>query len=530
MTVELYLHQGKQFLMRWNRDRRVQGAARVLGWGLTGFVFSGVGTGRHPLPVAMGLVSAVTGWRTAAVGLGSLCGCLLFWGTGGLQPAVWVLLASATALVLGKRVVAREAPLLIPALCALWVSSTGLAFQLLYRKTPTAVYLLRVTLAFAASLVFTALKNKRLLRQLPGVLSALHLPRRILAGRRRDTELLQLRLELLAEVLNQTRTLLLEAREPGVDEEALLARTKERACGGCPNRRACRGPGQIPRELLRTPMTENASLPFFCRKPGRMVLELRRSQEQYRLLDRQRRREYMGAVNQQYLFLSEYLREQSRALSRRGRVPDIRFQPEVAFSSRSREAENGDRFRHFSGPGGQHFLLLCDGMGTGTGAAEESGSAAGLLQGMLCAGFPPEHALGSLNSLLALRSRAGAVTVDLVQLGLDSGSAVLYKWGAAPSLVLRHGTAEKVGTAGPPPGIRGLDDRETQARLSLRRGETLIIFSDGVDGEEVSRRAVMETDTPAGELAARLLEAGAESTADDATLAVVRLYRRGMLT
>lgn len=366
-----------------------------------------------------------------------------------------------------------------------------------------------------------------------GGLISVYLPGRTKPSRRRGpTGIAQVRLELMAQVLDQTRSLLLETEDTPIDEDALLSRTRERACGSCPNRRTCRGPDQIPRELLRRPMTENTALPFFCRKPGRMVLEIRRSQEQYRLMkaDRNRRREYRGAVGQQFAFLSDFLREQADILPRRSRPFRCRFAPEVGYSTKSREKENGDRFRHFSGPGGQYFLLLCDGMGTGLGAAEEGKTAASLLQGMLTAGFPPDHALRSLNSLLALRGRAGAVTVDLAALSLETGAGIIYKWGAAPSYLLRRDSAEKIGTAGPPPGIRGSDTRDQQIRLSLRRGETLILLSDGVDGEGVRRLAVTRDAEPLGEMADRLLKAGAVDASDDATLALVRLCPEGMLT
>ena len=352
------------------------------------------------------------------------------------------------------------------------------------------------------------------------------------ARRRGPTGPAQLRLEMVSQVLQQTRLLLTEAQEPPIDEEALLKRTRERACGGCPNRKSCHIPEEIPRELLRKPMTENTSLPFPCRKPGRMVLEVRRTQEQYRLLraDRDRRREYRGAVSQQYLFLSGYIQQLSEELPKKQKGLTGRFSPEVAWRSRSREAENGDKFRHFSGPGCCHYLLLCDGMGTGWAAAQEGRTAANLLQRMLCAGFPAEQALESLNSLLILRGRAGAVTVDLAQLRLDTGEAVLYKWGAAPSWVARGGAAEKIGTAGPPPGIGLNRGMEKAVRLSLKRGETLILASDGLEGEGIPGRIGNCQKTAAGELAAYLLEIGAEKSADDATVAVVRLHRPGLLT
>lgn len=637
MTVDSYLHQGRQLFVRWMKDPRLRKIARVGACALAGLVLSAAALANRAMPFAMAAVGVMTGWRAAVMGLGSVLGYLIFWGEAGFQGVAWTVLSCATAMVAGERPAVRRFSLLLPACNALWVAATGLGFQLSGRDTPTLIYLLRVALAWGATQMFGAYLRRReplltwcvegigvlALAQVaplpwlnPGVIAAGALavaesfPGAILAGlaldvsrvgalpmtavlalvcasrmipgipqwlrrcmpgicylavaavsgsrgiillpglvlggflsvclpkrtqtslRRGETGLVQVRLEILAEVLSRTRLLLLETEDAPIDEEALLSRTRERACGSCPNRRSCRAPAQLPRELLRRPMTENTSLPFFCRKPGRMVLEVRRTQEQYRLLraDRERRREYRGAVSQQYLFLSEYLREQSDQLPRRSRQVHIRFEPQVSWAARSREAENGDKFRHFSGPGGKYYLLLCDGMGTGMGASEEGRGASELLYGMLTAGFPPEHALQSLNSLLALRGRAGAVTVDLAEVRLDTGAAVLYKWGAAPSYLLRGGETVKIGTAGPPPGIRGQDAMQRQERLSLGRGEMLILLSDGVDGEGVRRRAAGEAQAPPGELAARLLEAGAVSAADDATLAIVRLQPVGMLT
>ena len=162
-------------------------------------------------------------------------------------------------------------------------------------------------------------------------------------------------------------------------------------------------------------------------------------------------------------------------------------------------------------------------MGTGLGAAQEGQSAGSLLRQMLTAGFPAAHALRTLNSILALRGSAGAVTVDLAELYLDTGHATLYKWGAAPSWLLRRGSAEKIGTATPPPGISVTESRETVEKLSLRRGEALVLLSDGVDGEGISRRSDLTPDMPPGELAAKILEYGRGKQMDDATAAVIRL-------
>ena len=364
-----------------------------------------------------------------------------------------------------------------------------------------------------------------------GALAVFLPPRPALAQRRGETGAAQVRLELMAGALLETRQLLMDERPVPIDQEALLLRTKERACGGCPNRKQCRDV-TLPAEMLTKPLTDTACLGLPCKKPGRMLLELRRSQEQLRSLraDHDRRREYREAVAQQYCFLGEFLREQADQLPRRGYTLRPRFTVEAEACSLGRETANGDRFLKFPGTECRYYVLLCDGMGTGLGAAQEGQSAGELLTRMLTAGFPAEHALRSLNSLLVLRGRAGAVTVDLAEIRLDTGRIAIYKWGAAPSYLLRASGAEKIGTAGPPPGLSVNEVRETVDRLSLRRGEALILFSDGVDAQRALRREGVTPQVPPGELAAKLLEQAGEERLDDATAAVIRLSPAALST
>ena len=346
-----------------------------------------------------------------------------------------------------------------------------------------------------------------------------------LSRRRGETGLIQVQLELMSVCLGEMQQLLLEAPEVPIDESSLLARARERACGGCPNRRGCQTClSPLPGNLLHRPLLDTFSLPFPCKKPGRMVQELRRSQEQLRSIkaDRERQGEYRRATIQQYQFLSHFLQHLSDQLPRSRRQRQ-KYHPEISVCTAGRDAANGDRVLWFPGAGCKYYILLCDGMGTGTGAADAAQTAAGLLQRMLRAGFPGHYALRSVNSLLTLRGQAGAVTMDLAEMSLDTGRVQLYKWGAAPSYVLREEYAEKIGTAGPPPGLSIEDARETTDRLSLRRGEVLILLSDGVDGEEALRRMDGISAQPPGELAAKILTLGAREAEDDATVAAICL-------
>ena len=346
--------------------------------------------------------------------------------------------------------------------------------------------------------------------------------------RRGETGIAQVRLEMASGVLSQAQLLLMDATPDPIDEDALLQRAVQNACGSCPARKSCKGRSaleEISPELLHRPLLDGQDLPIACRKEGRLLQELHRAQEQLRTIrgDRRRRSEYRSAVIQQYRFLSEFLQDLSDNLGRRGPSALPRYAPEVVFHGNRKEMDNGDRCQCFAGTGCKYYVLLCDGMGTGIGAVQEGKSAVQLLKKLLLAGFPAEYALRSLNSLCALRGMAGAATVDMAELQLDTGKVMLYKWGAAPSYLLHGGSVEKIGTAGPPPGLSVTEGREKVERLSLRRGEVLVLLSDGVGGEDALQGRFSEGALPLREIAVKILDAADTQSGDDATVAVIRL-------
>ena len=346
--------------------------------------------------------------------------------------------------------------------------------------------------------------------------------------RRGETGIAQVRLEMAAGVLSQAQRLLMDAAPDPIDEDALVQRAVQNACTGCPARRSCKSRAaleEVSPELLHKPLLDGQDLPIPCRKEGRLLQELHRSQEQLRSIrgDRRRQTEYRCAVIQQYRFLSEFLQDLSDGLGRRTPATLPRYTPEVFFHANRKESINGDRCQCFAGVGCKYYVLLCDGMGTGIGAVQEGKTALGLLKNLLLAGYPAEYALRSLNSLCALRGMAGAATVDMAELQLDTGKVMLYKWGAAPSYLLSGDSVEKIGTAGPPPGLSVTEGREKVERLSLRRGEVLVLLSDGAGGEDALPCRFSSGELPLREIAAKVLDCADTGSGDDATVAVIRL-------
>lgn len=394
------------------------------------------------------------------------------------------------------------------------------------RLSPLRSRLLRYGSPGAIALLVMAVLGVWDLAPLPGLVMGgtlgLLLPEKPnLAHRRGETGLVQVRLEITAGILAQTQQLLLETPAAPIHREGLLMRAIELGCGSCSCRNSCLDRQRLSISFLQEPAG------FLCRKPGRIQPELRRAREQLKMLTAQRNQleQYRSAVIQQYQFLGDYLRNLADQLPRRGQGLRPRYRAAVSCRSRSRQEANGDLCLAFTGTGCRYYVLLCDGMGTGLGAETEARTTAGLLKKMLIAGLTAEQALRSINSVLTLGDRAGAATLDLAELRLDTGRCALYKWGAAPSYLLRKGGIEKTGTAAPPPGRSVSEDREEVIRLSLSRGETLILLSDGAALGEGLCREIPEL--PPGELAQWLLTRSGASGEDDATAVVIRLHPEG---
>lgn len=384
-----------------------------------------------------------------------------------------------------------------------------------------------------AGLLVMVLSSRFDLMPLPGLLlggiGGIFLPKpNKQAYRRGETGLAQVRLEMAAGVLAQTEQLLIESEPAPIQEEDLILRAAERACASCPCRKTCKDSKlllQLPVALLHKPLLTTEELPIVCRKSGRFLAELHRSQERLRSIqaDRERQKEYRAAVVQQYQFLSHYLQELSDHLAHRPREGAVNFAPYTrVFGNRPRQI-NGDKCVMFHGTRHRYYVILCDGMGSGMGAVQESSAAAEILKRLLIAGYPADHALRSLNSICALRNRAGAVAVDLAELELDTGKATLYKWGAAPSYLITSVGADRLGISCPPPGISVTDCREVVERVSLRHGELLAMVSDGFSQEEALRICRSMAGTPPGELGAALLAGNQLGCDDDATVVLIRL-------
>ena len=170
------------------------------------------------------------------------------------------------------------------------------------------------------------------------------------------------------------------------------------------------------------------------------------------------------------------------------------------------------------------YVLLCDGMGTGAGAKADAEEAISLLRAMITAGFAAPEAMALLNELYLLRGDGCFSTIDLLELDLCTAEGVLYKWGAAPSYLKKGGNVKKIGTASPPPGLGvGEEHRTGGVRLSLQRGELLVLTTDGVPEAACEQYLRTCGALSPRELAAGVVACASESEPDDRTAAAVQL-------
>lgn len=183
--------------------------------------------------------------------------------------------------------------------------------------------------------------------------------------------------------------------------------------------------------------------------------------------------------------------------------------------------------------GARWLALISDGMGSGAAAARESATASRLLARLLRAGASLEQAAEAANALLLGRGGEDMfATADALTLDLATGEAEFMKLAACPTLILRDGAVLRVSGGRLPLGI--LEEARPRVRRGrLLAGDAVLMVSDGVLDAlgEASLAALLldGADLPAGEIAARALEAAESSggARDDMTAMCLKVREEG---
>lgn len=209
--------------------------------------------------------------------------------------------------------------------------------------------------------------------------------------------------------------------------------------------------------------------------------------QRLRLQYQTRLAESRSVVSDQFRYLARLLQSMSERPEPPASAPV--FTPDLGFRARGIRGASvsGDHGSCFT-CGEWYYVLLCDGMGTGEDASQESAEAIHFLSELIGSGFEPQDAMQMLSGFYLLRGDAGFSTVDLLQVSLVTGEGFLHKWGAAPSYLKLARRTVKLGSPTPPPGVdSGSRLRPQCLRVSMGSGELLLMVSDGVDAAQAER-------------------------------------------
>lgn len=143
------------------------------------------------------------------------------------------------------------------------------------------------------------------------------------------------------------------------------------------------------------------------------------------------------------------------------------------------EEVNGDTVSSFDGASDKHYMLVCDGMGSGTEAQMTSSMCALFLEKILSATSEKEVALSMLNNFIRAKNLECSSSVDLMEIDLITGKGTFVKSGAAPSFIKRGDNVFKLHSKTAPIGIMKNIDAE-QLGFEVRRGDVLVMVSDGI--------------------------------------------------
>jgi len=210
------------------------------------------------------------------------------------------------------------------------------------------------------------------------------------------------------------------------------------------------------------------------------------------------------------------------------------YRLQIGFSKKSAD-ENypcGDSVSAAARVDGRGFVLISDGMGTGTTAAADSTLTATIMKKLICSGFSFDSALKIVNSALIARSNQESIaSIDGIEVNLFTGETVFYKAGASLSIIRKRDRAVTLERSSMPLGIlRNISFSKT--RFTGEAGDIILLLSDGVTQTDcgwINDELLSWSTNNMEELSMHILKLAAlradKQTADDMTVVAVKIER-----
>lgn len=163
------------------------------------------------------------------------------------------------------------------------------------------------------------------------------------------------------------------------------------------------------------------------------------------------------------------------------RESEERFAVTVAVCQEAKRGQeiNGDAVVHFQ-KGNKYYVILCDGMGSGSAAREISGLTAHLFAEFFSSGIEKETAVNMINSAIALNAdRESFSSADILEFDMSTGEAEFLKIGSAQSFIKVNKEIETVSSESLPIGILETIEVKPQ-KFGLSAGDEILMITDGI--------------------------------------------------
>lgn len=160
-------------------------------------------------------------------------------------------------------------------------------------------------------------------------------------------------------------------------------------------------------------------------------------------------------------------------------IKKIKIRTYSAAAIKDGSSVSGDNFA-YAGRADKYYTVLCDGIGSGEEAFNESNSAVDLMSRFLYSDFTEDQILRTLNSVLMIKlGDERYVTFDFSIIDYGTKEIRLYKAGAAPSYILSGKNVDKISGKSLPLGI--LDNFEYSSfKKEINIGDMVVMVTDGI--------------------------------------------------
>ena len=140
----------------------------------------------------------------------------------------------------------------------------------------------------------------------------------------------------------------------------------------------------------------------------------------------------------------------------------------------------GDCYESFVDAYGMLYVILSDGMGSGSRARVDSAMACSVMSKLIKSGISLKVALETVNTVLMIKSADESfATLDICRIDLNSGECAVYKAGAATTYIKTSDKLIRASLSSPPAGLGGRLTVPAQ-KFTVGSGDVIIMMTDGI--------------------------------------------------